>query len=112
MLVKRRSTQYLDPDGDVSSKTNAVPNAGSVELRNSLTAQLGVELSSTVTFDYPTIPTLASYIASLMPGTGDESPNDVAGLGARAVAGPAVDMADVRLVILHRCERGSQLHIA
>ena len=36
---------------------------GAVELRNAVSAKLGVELPATVTFDYPTISALAQYIA-------------------------------------------------
>ena len=36
----------------------------SVELRNSLEAKLGVELPSTLVFDYPTISAIASFLAS------------------------------------------------
>ena len=39
---------------------------GAVELRNTLAAQYGVQLPQTVTFDYPTIPALAGYIAAHM----------------------------------------------
>ena len=38
---------------------------GSVDLRNSLSSQFGVELPATVTLDYPSISALAGYIASL-----------------------------------------------
>ncbi len=40
---------------------------GAVELRNSLGARFGVELPATVTFDYPTITTLAGYLAGVLP---------------------------------------------
>jgi acyl carrier protein len=36
---------------------------GAVELRNSLQGQLGVELPSTLVFDYPTVDSMAQYIA-------------------------------------------------
>lgn len=37
---------------------------GAVELRNSLQGQLGLELPSTLVFDYPTVDSMAQYIAS------------------------------------------------
>lgn len=41
---------------------------GAVELRNAVTAKLGVELPATVTFDYPTVEALAGFIASKTAG--------------------------------------------
>ena len=46
---------------------------GSVDLRNILAAQFSVELPSTVTFDYPTIPALARFITSLLATQGAHS---------------------------------------
>lgn len=40
---------------------------GAVDLRNALSTQFAVELPSTVTFDYPTLPALAAFIAGLLP---------------------------------------------
>ena len=37
---------------------------GAVELRNAVSAKFGVELSATVTFDYPTVQALAQYLAA------------------------------------------------
>lgn len=37
---------------------------GAIDLRNALAAQFSLELPPTVTFDYPTIPSLAHFIAS------------------------------------------------
>ena len=37
---------------------------GAVELRTSLNAAFGVELPATVTFDYPSVAALATYLAS------------------------------------------------
>lgn len=39
-------------------------DAGSVELRNAVAAQFGVELPATVTFDYPTPAALAAFVHS------------------------------------------------
>ena len=38
-------------------------SAGAVELRTSLSTRFGAELPTTVTFDYPTVATLASFLA-------------------------------------------------
>lgn len=37
-----------------------------MELRNALNTQLGVELPPTVTFDYPSVDALATYVATLV----------------------------------------------
>lgn len=39
--------------------------AGAVELRNALSSSFQLELSSTVTFDHPTVAALAAHIAGL-----------------------------------------------
>lgn len=41
--------------------------SGAVELRNSVSAAFGMELSPTATFDYPTVTALAAYIAAIAP---------------------------------------------
>lgn len=46
---------------------------GAVDLRNTLAAQFSVELPSTVTIDYPTIPALAHFITSLLATQGAPS---------------------------------------
>lgn len=38
---------------------------GAVELRNSLSTQVGLDLPATLTFDFPTVGTLAAHLASL-----------------------------------------------
>lgn len=40
---------------------------GAVDLRNALSAQFSVDLPSTVTFDYPTVPALAAFVSTLLP---------------------------------------------
>ncbi len=40
---------------------------GAVDLRNALSTQFLVDLPSTVTFDYPTVPALAAYVFTLLP---------------------------------------------
>ena len=40
---------------------------GAVDLRNALSAQFLVDLPSTVTFDYPTVPALAAFVSTLLP---------------------------------------------
>ncbi len=39
---------------------------GAVDLRNALAAQFSVDLPTTVTFDFPTVPALARFITSLV----------------------------------------------
>ena len=45
---------------------------GAVELRNALSARLGVDLPATLTLDYPTIDALASHLAALHGETRDD----------------------------------------
>jgi hypothetical protein len=65
--------------------------SGAVELRNSLIERFGVELSPTVTFDYPTLPALALYIAKLTTAVQQE-PLAAAPTLSRA----EVDIEDIR----------------
>lgn len=74
--------------------------AGSVELRNSLTAQLGVELGSTVTFDYPTIPALARYIVSQLPMAEQQAQDEPDPSATSTPAGPAIAAEDLRYAAL------------
>jgi acyl carrier protein len=46
----------------------------SVELRNSLEAKLGVELPTTLVFDYPTIATMAGFLANTVQPSASELP--------------------------------------
>ena len=52
------------------------PSAGSVELKNAVSAQFGIELPATVTFDYPTVQAMAGYIAQQL----QEAAGSVAGV--------------------------------
>ena len=57
------------PDADFAciSKSGAASSlhlAGAVELRNAVISKYGIDLPATVTFDYPTISALASYITA------------------------------------------------
>jgi Phosphopantetheine attachment site len=38
-------------------------DAGAVELRTSLSTRFGAELPATITFDYPTVATLAGFLS-------------------------------------------------
>lgn len=69
--------------------------AGAVELRNSLTSQLGVELGSTVTFDYPTVPALARHIGSLLPH-GDQATAGGAPAASPYPPSPIITIEDLR----------------
>ena len=70
-----------------------------MELRNSLTSQLGVDLATTVTIDYPTVPALGQYIATILPHE-DEADTEakMAGPLTGELAGPAIAIADLRWV--------------
>ena len=64
---------------------------GAVELRNSIQARFGLELPATVTFDYPTAATLATYIASQKappsaPATGPQPVNFLTKIFLRSVS--------------------------
>jgi acyl carrier protein len=46
----------------------------SIELRNRLERELGVKLSATVAWNYPSVAELASYVVSLVDGIGGTPP--------------------------------------
>lgn len=46
---------------------------GAVDLRNALAVQFSVDLPATLTFDYPTVPGVARFIASLLLPQSDDS---------------------------------------
>jgi Phosphopantetheine attachment site len=50
--------------------------AGAVELRNALNDKFGIELSPTVTLDYPSVAALASHIAAQLPQAGSAEQDD------------------------------------
>lgn len=62
---------------------------GAVELRNSLSSSLHVDLPATVIFDFPTIKALAGYLKSLQPETGAAMPF----LGRAAAADTSIQVA-------------------
>jgi acyl carrier protein len=63
-------------------------SVGAVELKNAVSGAFGLELPSTVTFDYPTIDALAQYIAST-----SQSVTSSAATGAALVQDPAAAAA-------------------
>ena len=75
---------------------------GAVDLRNALSTRFSVELPSTVTFDYPTLPALAAFIAGQLPtqtaaGADAGESEDLASLPAAAAA---ADSAAIRCAVL------------
>jgi acyl carrier protein len=63
---------------------------GAVELRNSLQGQLGLELPSTLVFDYPTVDSMAQYIASKLQPFAVQSSIAMASSAAAALPAMAV----------------------
>jgi NADPH:quinone reductase-like Zn-dependent oxidoreductase/acyl carrier protein len=53
---------------------------GAVELRNSLEGRLGLQLPSTLVFDYPTVDAISEYVGTQMAPVGDE--NEEADIGS------------------------------
>jgi hypothetical protein len=74
---------------------------GAVDLRNALSTQFAVELPSTVTFDYPTLPALAAFVAGLLPQPNAAAGEDHQYAGLEdAIAAEPVDVAAIRCVLL------------
>ncbi len=63
---------------------------GAVDLRNSLSTHFSVELPSTVTFDYPTVPGLAAVISTLLPQDGAQEEDSRAPFPADTQAHDAI----------------------
>ena len=66
--------------------------AGSVELKNAVSARFGIELPATVSFDYPTIQAMAGYIAQQQQGA--------SGAGAAGMQPAGQDLEAVRQAVL------------
>lgn len=76
---------------------------GAVELRNSLSKQLGLELPATLTFDYPTPTAISTFIAEqLAPALAEAAAAEaaVAGVAGSAVGPRALAVADGSAAVL------------
>ncbi|MBM0274314.1 acyl carrier protein [Micromonospora tarensis] len=75
-LVKQIAIrQDIDPeeiDVDASFIANGLTSAASVALVGDLAKMLGVTLSETLTWEYPTISALAEHVAGISAGPHDE----------------------------------------
>ena len=66
------STVSMEVPRDQPLMEAGLDSIAAVELRNAVSAQFGVELPATVTFDYPTINALALYISQRTAAPGQE----------------------------------------
>ena len=63
-----RSILGADVDPDAPLMAAGLDSLGAVELRSSLESRLGVQLPSTLVFDYPTVAALTQFLASRLGG--------------------------------------------
>ena len=109
-----------DVDPQQQLMAAGLDSLSSVELKNSLEAKLGLELPTTLVFDYPTMAALAAFLASrVQPGISDrhaqagssdsESEADDSGLHANAaiVSGAVPVMARRSSRAVPRCRQAS-----
>jgi len=61
---------------------------GAVELRNSLESRLGVELPSTLVFDYPTVEAISSYVSTTLLVPDQQATAEAGNDGADMMMGP------------------------
>ncbi|PHJ17636.1 type i fatty acid synthase, partial [Cystoisospora suis] len=106
------------PDLDAPLQELGIDSLGAVELRNSLSQRLGVKLSATTLFDYPTIRAIINYIVNQVSGeaaaskaaggltrnlpTSAESPIAIVGIACRLPQGS--DTADRLWEMLKRAQ--------
>ena len=80
---------------------------GAVDLRNALSAEFGVELPATATFDHPTLPALAAFVAGMLPprraATDGEPGRQRGAPPAGAAAAPELDQAAITCATLLTC---------
>jgi acyl carrier protein len=62
--------------GDDALMAAGLDSLGAVELKNALERRAGMELPSTLVFDYPTVNALAAYLALKLPSIGTPAPAD------------------------------------
>lgn len=75
LIIRIASMQKLDPeqvDVDESFVANGLSSRSSVVLTGDLARALGVTLSETLTWEYPTIATLAEHVAGIGAGPLDD----------------------------------------